>query len=224
MTENVLVVAPHPDDETLGAGGTLLRLKAQGAHLHWLVMTKATEPRYSASYIARQEQQINTVRAAYPFTSFHWLRHPASTLARADSAALIDSIGTIVEEIRPQTVIVPHAGDAHDDHAATHHCVLSACKSFYMQRRGISRIMAMEILSETDAAPPTPARAFLPTVIVDISSFLDGKLKMLSLYETELQTAGPRSVHAVEYQARLNGASFGLAAAERFALIRELVV
>ena len=34
-----LVIAPHPDDETLGCGGTILKLKAQGVAVHWLIVT-----------------------------------------------------------------------------------------------------------------------------------------------------------------------------------------
>lgn len=223
MEKDVLVIAPHPDDETLGAGGTLLRMQAEGARLHWLLVTSAADAGYSEDYVARQQKQVEDVRAAFAFASFHPLRHPASNLYRADRGPLIDSIRKILDEVKPKTLFVPHAGDAHDDHAVTHHCALAACKSFCMSKQGVSRVLAMEILSETDAAPPTRENAFLPNVVVDVGKYLDAKLKILSLYKTELQDNGPRSLRAVELQAKLHGASFGVTAIERFMLIRELV-
>lgn len=224
IEKDVLVIAPHPDDETLGAGGTLLRLQAEGARLHWLLMTSAVGAGYTDDYLSRQERQIEEVRKAFSFESFHWLRHPASGLYRADRGTIIDAIRKILNEIKPRTLFVPHAGDAHDDHSMTQHCALAACKSFYMHKQGISRILAMEIMSETDASPPTHDNAFLPTIAVDIGKYLNMKLKILSLYKTELQDNGPRSLKAVEFQARLHGASFGVTAVERFMLIRELIV
>ena len=43
MRDRVLVVAPHPDDETLGCGGTLMRLRQQGSDLTWLIVTGISE-------------------------------------------------------------------------------------------------------------------------------------------------------------------------------------
>lgn len=221
---NVLVVAPHPDDETLGAGGTLLRLKDQGARLHWLLVTSAAGGGYDDAYVARQKSQVEAVRDAYPFDALHWLGLPASQLYRADRASLIDRMRALIAEIRPETVFVPHAHDAHDDHGAVHHATLAACKSFHMTGLGVRRVLAMEILSETDAAPPAAARAFLPTVTIDISAQLARKSEILQLYTSELQVGyGPRNVAAVEAQARLAGAAVGVAAAERFMLIREVL-
>jgi LmbE family N-acetylglucosaminyl deacetylase len=39
MNKKVLFIAPHPDDETLGAGGTILKHKAQGDKIFWLILT-----------------------------------------------------------------------------------------------------------------------------------------------------------------------------------------
>ena len=174
-SRQVLVVAPHPDDETLGAGGTLLKLAKAGAQLHWLLVTSA-EGVMTGVYVRRQQAQVEAVRGAYPFDGFDWLRLPTTRLGGEEPAALIDKLGTIVNKVRPDTILVPHAGDAHDDHAACHAAALAACKSFRMAEMGVSRVLAMEIPSETDAAAPTPDRSFLPTVTVDISDELPRKL------------------------------------------------
>lgn len=220
---DILVIAPHPDDETLGAGGTLLRAKAQGNRIHWLVLTCATAPRWNEDYIRIQEEQINAVKDAYNVDSFHWWKLPASGLAREDKGILIDRMRDLILQCRASTLILPHAGDAHDDHQIAHAVGVAAAKSFHMGRLGVRRIMSMEILSETDAAPPTIDRVFLPTTIVDISDYLNNKLEILSLYHSELTDRSSRNIDTIKAQAHMNGAGFNMKAAERFMLIRELV-
>ena len=39
MKQKVIVISAHPDDETLGVGGTLLKHKAQGDEIYWLIAT-----------------------------------------------------------------------------------------------------------------------------------------------------------------------------------------
>jgi len=221
---NILVVAPHPDDEMLGAGGTLLRTKAQGNDVHWLVMTSAHEPRWDADYIHTQERQVNAVKDALQPDSFQWWKLPASGLAREDRGKLIDRMRTLIATCRATTLILPHSGDAHDDHHIAHAVGVAAAKSFHMKELGIRRIMSMEILSETDAAPPVPERVFFPNIIIDISPYLDMKLHIISLYGSELSDTSPRNLKIIEAHARTNGASFGIQAAERFMLIRELQI
>ena len=60
----VLVVAVHGDDETLGCGGTLLKHKAQGDEIYWMVVTAPTEKHYlnfSDAVIRERGELIKTV-------------------------------------------------------------------------------------------------------------------------------------------------------------------
>jgi N-acetylglucosamine malate deacetylase 1 len=223
-SKHVAIIAPHPDDETLGAGGTLLRLAQAGASLTWLLVTTAENAGYPAKYVDAQRRQVEAVRGAYPFDQFHWFGLPARALDRADFAALVETLRVHFSRLRPDTIIVPHMYDAHSDHRVCHAAALAACKSFYMTEFGVRRILAMEILSETDAAPPVPGQSFLPTVTVDITKQLQRKVDILQLYQSELQSAPkPRRLDVVAAQANAHGAACGLMAAERFMLIREVV-
>ncbi len=223
MFGDILVVAPHPDDETLGAGGLLWKAKAAGCRIHWLLVTAATEEEWGAEYVQTQIEQVEAVRNAYSPDSFAWWKLPASGLSAESRGPLIERMRALLAEHRPSTLILPHAGDAHDDHVSAYAVGVAAAKSFRMRSFGLQRILAMEILSETDAAPPVADRMFLPTVIVDISDQLEQKLETLSFYQTELSDTSPRNRSSVEAHARVCGASFGFQAAERFMLLRELV-
>ena len=113
--QSVLVVAPHPDDETLGAGGTLLKLAERGAELHWLLLTTAKGAGYSDDYIATQKRQVAAVKDAYPFSSLTWLANPAARLNESSRVEMVDAVRSLVKTTRPELVLLPHAHDAHDD-------------------------------------------------------------------------------------------------------------
>jgi LmbE family N-acetylglucosaminyl deacetylase len=219
-----LVVAPHPDDETLGAGGTLLKLAAGGADLHWLLMTSAKDTRYSSEYVIAQKHQVQNVRAAYPFASLNWLGYPASTLNACPRGGMVEAVRAVVSNLRPEVILLPHAHDVHDDHAVTHATVIAACKAFYMREFGVNYIASMEIPSETDAGAYAPERLFQPSIIVDISDHLERKIEIFKLYQTEHQSGfRPRRPDALRAIASANGTTYDLAAAERFMLLKALL-
>jgi len=218
----VLAVAVHPDDETLGCGGTLLRHAANGDTLHWLLVTAARSPDYAEAQAMQQAEQVETVRAAYPFAALHWLKFPSMRLDTTPLHELVGSIRRVMEEVRPETVFMPNAWDAHSDHRITFHAVSSALKAFHMLPLGVKKLLACEVLSETDAASPPAGHSYQPTVYVDITSTLKRKLEIMSLYESEVQQDPlPRSLSAVQALARYRGATIGVEYAEAFMLIRE---
>ena len=53
----ILIVSAHPDDETLGAGGTILRHAAQGDAVHWLIVSAGWEPKYPAATLATKRRE-----------------------------------------------------------------------------------------------------------------------------------------------------------------------
>ena len=100
---------------------------------------------------------------------------------------------------------------------------MSAIKSFNSSKHGITRLLSYETLSSTEAAPANASRAFVPNVFSDITRFIERKLEIMSIYETELQPYPlPRSLESIRALARFRGATMGLEYAEAFMLIREL--
>ena len=221
---NVLAIAVHPDDETLGCGGTLLKLASQGATLHWLILSAVTVPQWSEEHLARQARQIEAVREAYPFASLTWLKLPATQLDRLPLGDIVASIRDVVTEVRPETVFIPNRADVHSDHRVAAQAANAVLKSFYMRPLGVRRVLACEVISETDAAPPFPENAFARNVFVDVTSTLERKLEIMSLFASEVQPEPmPRSLSSIRAQARFRGASIGVEYAEAFSLVREIL-
>jgi N-acetylglucosamine malate deacetylase 1 len=220
----VMAIAAHPDDETLGCGGTLLKHRASGEELHWLIATSRSTPRWSTEAVKTQDAQVEAVARAYSVERVHRLGFPDAGLDTVPISSLIESIDVAVSGVRPALVYVVHGGDVHTDHSLVYSAVMSALKSFRMSALGIRRVMSFETLSSTDAGPQNDSNAFRPNVYSDISPYLEEKCRILSLYETEVQEGWlPRTQSAVAALARTRGASVGVQHAEAFALLRELV-
>ncbi len=220
----IVAISVHPDDETLGCGATLLKHAAIGDAIHWLLITAATPPGYSKAQIAAQKRQVEIVRAAYPFRKLHWLKLPTTRLETLPLNRIVGAIRAVVERVKPQIMYVPHAGDVHSDHRIVHDAVMAVTKSFYLQRHGISRVLACEVLSETDAAHPASVCPFVPNVLVNVSDTFERKLEIFGLFKSEIQSGFlPRTESAIRALARVRGASIGVQYAEAFMLLREIV-
>ena len=220
---NVLVIAAHPDDETLGCGGTLLKHRAQGDRICWLIATRASGSQWPETLVRRKTAEIARVTRAYGFSRVQQLDFPATQLDAAPAAKLIARIDAAVRAVKPQVVYLVHRGDVHTDHQAVFRAATAVLKSFYMRRHGVRRILSYETISSTDAAPQAAADAFLPTVFVDITPHLNRKLRILSLYRSELHAEPlPRTASAVRALARVRGATVGMRYAEAFVLVREV--
>lgn len=219
----VLVVAPHPDDETLGCGGTLLRHGAAGDELHWLIMTAMTrETGFTESQIADREEEIARVASHFGFSAVHSLGFPATLLDSLPLADIVTAVSEVFETTKPEYVYLPHPGDAHSDHKAAFDACVPSTKWF--RQPSVKGVYCYETLSETEFGLSPDSPSFRPARFVDISGYIDGKIEALKLYANETgEFPFPRSEEAVRAQAAIRGARAGFAAAEAFMVLQEIV-
>ena len=221
--KNILVVAPHADDESLGCGGTLLRHKEEGDSIHWLLVTGMREDcGFSKAQIDVRNQEIEQVKRQYGFNSLHRLELPPAALDTVALGKVISGISEVIEEVRPDVVYSPYRNDAHSDHEIVFDAVMSATKSF--RYPFVKRLLAYETISETDFGMKPEDGGFKPNVYVDISSQLDKKLKILDIFESEMgEFPFPRSRRALVALATLRGVQSNCFGAEAFVLIKEIL-
>lgn len=215
---NVLVVSPHPDDETLGAGGTICRYVEEGNDVFWLnVTTMRNSGLFTEDMMQHREKQIQNVINFYGIKKYYQLDFPTTKLEKIETSQAIKEISKIISEVKPEVIILPDYNDAHSDHKYVFDWCYACTKTFRYPY--VKQVLTMEILSETDFG--RPENPFLPNYYVDISNYMNNKLEALKIYDTELgEPPFPRSLKNVEALASLRGSSAGVMYAEAFRMIK----
>lgn len=221
--KNVLVIAVHPDDETLGCGGTLLKHRHQGDLIHWCIVTSQKEELgFTQAQIVRREQEITAVAEKYGFTGVEQLRLPTTQLDQLPLETLVKRLSEILRRIQPHTLYLPFKGDVHSDHRVTFQAAFSCTKTF--RYPFLKRVLMMETLSETEFSPSIPSEAFVPNVFSDISEFCEGKIEIANIYTGEFDAHPfPRSERNLRALATLRGATANCEWAEAFMLLKEVL-
>ena len=217
---NILIVSAHPDDEAIGAGGTILKHKANGDKLFWLITTHmATTVGYTEKQIKQREKEVAQVAKQLGIEKVFHLQTPTMTLSDEVLNNQVTVIGKIISEVKPETIYLPNRSDAHTDHQLTFQMVISNTKSF--RHPYLKKVLMYECISETEFAPALLERVFMPNYFVDISKHFKAKLKVLSIYESEMgKHPFPRSEKNVEALAIHRGATAGVEYAEAFQIVK----
>lgn len=221
--KKVLFVAVHADDETLGCGGTILKHKAQGDEIHWLLMTGPTTDHpsnFTREFIENRRNTVLQVVDAYNFDGFHYLDLPTQLLHALDLRDIIKKVDEVIKKVQPNVIYMMNSTDVHSDHRVAFDAVYACTKSF--RKPFIEQILMLEALSETEFALATQASTFVPNVYVDITPYIDRKLEIMQMYPTEVMPEPfPRSLSSIKALARLRGSRAGVLYAEAFQLLYE---
>jgi len=223
VKKQVLVIAPHPDDETLGCGGTLLRHVAEGDWIHWLTLTEIqADLGYSRDQVERRKNEIEMVAKRYAFQTAHHLAFATTKLDTIPISRVVEKVGAVFKKVNPEIVYLPWRNDIHTDHKYAFDATVACCKWF--RYNSIKRVLAYETLSETEFGLNPDASGYRPNVFMDIADFLESKIEILNIYSSEMgEFPFPRSEDAVRSLAAFRGVAAGYRAAESFVLLKEIL-
>lgn len=222
--KNILVVAPHPDDEVLGCGGTILRNKAEGNTVHWLIITHISQEQgYSFEKIKEREEEIIKVSQELGFDSVHHLKFPTAKLDQISSEELVRAISEVVVTTNTQIIYAPYRSDIHSDHRIVFDATMACTKWFRYPT--VEKVLVYETLSETDFTIDSDAIGFRPNIFNDISHYIERKIEIMNIYKSELAPHPfPRSEESIKALATLRGSAAGVKAAEAFMLLKERIL
>jgi N-acetylglucosamine malate deacetylase 1 len=216
-----LVIAPHPDDAEIGAGGTVALLLSQGARVGVLELTNGEPTPFGSPEIRARETE-----AATALLNLTWRGNLGFPNRKLEST--LDNrarLAGALRELRPRVLFAPYWDDAHPDHVAASALVDAA------------RFWAKLTKSDLPGEPHHPARVFYyfsihlrthpkPAFVMDVSAHIETKMRALACYHSQLiqgrPTARPTLLDDIRDRARYWGWSIGVAYGEPFASREEV--
>src|SRR5262244_239796 len=116
MSVRVLVVAPHPDDEVLGCGGTMARHAAGGDEVHVVVVTRGHPDVFSAESVEQVRNEMHEAHKVLKVRSVRFLDFPAPRTDTVPRHTVADAMAGVLRELKPHVLYIPHHGDLHFEH------------------------------------------------------------------------------------------------------------
>jgi len=212
----ILIIAPHPDDEVLGCGGTIAKYVDRGDEVSVCYVTKAYPPDWSEEDLQLKEEEIKISNTILGISKRFDLNYPTVMLDTIPQKDINSSLAEIIAEIRPDCTFIPHRGDLNKDHRIVHDSALVVLRPISYR---CARILAYETLSETEWG--TGISTFEPRYYVNISDTIETKIEAMDAFKTELkESPHPRSLEVIRYLARKRGSEILVDAAEAFLPIR----
>jgi len=228
MSQTILLVAAHADDEALGAGGTLAKHKLAGDSVYIVFMADGVSSRKEIISSANNtKEHIEREQAAQKVAKL-LSTAPAEFLGlpdnRMDSIALLDIVQPLeacIKRIKPDIIYTHHYGDLNIDHQVTHRAVMTACRP--QNNLSVKTILCFEVLSSTEWQTPNSQQAFEANWFEDISATMAIKEQALQCYVAEMRpTPHTRSIKNAINLASIRGAQVSVDYAEAFMLARNI--
>ena len=221
MSNNILVVAPHADDEILGLGGTISKFLKKKFKVTILILSNANlgaPELFSKKKIKQIREEAIASHKSLGVINTIFAEFPALQLKTFPSYKLSSYLEKVFLKINPEYLYIPFPNDLHDDHEKVYKCCLVASRP--SKKLNINNILVYEVLSETNYAPTTGSN-FNPNYYEDITSTLKNKIKAMKFYKSQLlKYPHCRSLEMIEYLARYRGSFINKKYAESFMIER----
>ena len=215
--KSISVIAPHPDDEVLGVGGTMARFAQQGAKVNVLFVSGHLPPLYPIETFEKTRVEAQEAMKKIGASHIKFLEIPATKVRAEPVAKLNKAVGDFINDAESEIVFIPFP-DRHIDHRVIFDAAMVATRPTHNGHPKI--ILAYETLSETYWNAPGIEPNFSPEIFFDISKTLELKIEALKEYASQVEGAPSRSPEAVMSLAKLRGSQNFCDAAEAFKAIR----
>lgn len=226
MSKKILVIAPHNDDETLGAGASIAKHVANGDDVTIAILTSIDENnpvmKPNKDEI-RAETKLAMSILGVPEEKIIFKDLPNVLVSDQPMYAVNKVVYDVIKDIAPEVIYMPFLVDLHKDHREIAYATQVAARTCTDFGKNIKEILMYETLSETHWNIECVEGGFIPNIYNEVSEFLDLKLRAVEAYQSQLKThPDVRSVKAIESLAILRGSIVGMKAAEAFVLVRNL--
>jgi LmbE family N-acetylglucosaminyl deacetylase len=221
---NILVVAPHPDDEVLGCGGILAKYAKEGHDTYVAVMTNAhlgAPEQFTPDGVINVRNEALKAHQVLGVKETFFFDFPAPRLETTPGYEIAIALNKLIKQLAIEIMYLPHRGDMHKDHAIIFYAALVAARP--INNCPVKDIYTYETLSETEWAAPFGSDVFIPNVYEDITGTFDVKVRAMECFASQIKAyPHPRSAKGLESLAVFRGCTVGVPLAESFALIRSV--
>ena len=215
--DNVCIIAPHPDDEVLGLGGTVRKMVENNIKVNLLVVSGHLPPLYKKESFDITKKECLASGKILGIDNIEFLKIPATYIHNEPVSKLNNLIQSFILKCKANTVFIPFP-DRHLDHKLIFESCMVCTRptgNFWPKL-----LLSYETLSETDWNAPYIEPVFIPEWFIDISEYIDDKISALKCYESQISNNISRNEQAVKALARYRGSQNGFIYAEGFKLIR----
>jgi len=221
----VLVLAAHPDDETLGCGGTIIKHKSKGDIVKVVIVTDGYMKNYDDEiYRKTKREHAQESCNILGIDEIDFLGYEGARLDLVSKSKLNGHISDIVAKYEPDIVYTHHWGDLNTDHHSVFEAAMVACRPHHLNQKKVQKVLTYEVLSSSEWSGQVGENFFTPTFYnVLTKEIVDKKIEAFKCYETEQCIyPHPRSVESVENLAKHRGFNINTQYAEAFAIVREI--
>jgi len=214
MIMNILITVAHPDDETIGMGGTIKKL-SKNNEITLCVMSDGASAQYDdPKMIKKRQDACKKAGKILGISNFHFLDFPDMKLDSIPHIEMNKELEKIINKVNPTVLYSTSYNDLNIDHQK----VFESCS---VVSRPISSKIKQFLCFEIGGRNKTP---FTPNTYVDISKELSFKLKAFKQYKSEINPfPHQRSLKFIESLSHVRGVESGFKNAEAFQLIRNII-
>ncbi|MDA9838481.1 PIG-L family deacetylase [Candidatus Pelagibacter sp.] len=215
--ENILVVVAHPDDETLGCGGTIQKYVKLGHEVYIIVFAdgESSREKYDSVKIKKRFNQLKQVCKLFSCRIYKSHNYPDNQLDKISNLEIAQHIENAIKAIKPKIIFTHHNNDLNIDHRKISNATLTACRP--TPQNTIKELYYFETISSSEWNFNTDVKTFSPNKFVNIEKFINKKIKAIKFYKKELKAyPHPRSLEGIKNLARYRGQSVGMKFAEAF--------
>jgi len=214
----ILVTAAHPDDETLGCGGTIAKLSSEGHEIHLLTFTDGIGARETGD----RRNVLHDVSKILGIENFQSFNFPDNQMDSVPLLSIVKKIESYLLEnnLNPDWIMTHSPDCLNIDHKVVYNATLTVFRG--MSRFNPIKIMCYEVPSSSEW---NPIKSFTPNFYVSLSNNnFEKKMKALRVYDSEMREfPHPRSYKNIEILASLCGSEVGYYKAEKFMTVRETI-
>jgi LmbE family N-acetylglucosaminyl deacetylase len=228
-SQRLLVVAPHPDDELLGCGGLINRVKRAGGQVFVLFLTVGDTRDYSVAGGSTEDEREREIEEVAKFFGLdgHHLTLPGAEfhlkLDRLPRQRLIDILERdaplSIAEVRPSVVLIPEISSYNQDHRAVAHAAITALRPGpTAERHQPSMVLGYEEVADGWSGESVSPRDFYVSLDpIDLDQKIEGLRRYASQWRPHPHT---RSEEALRALAAVRGGQCGERFAEAFHCLR----